>query len=95
MNRLGISWKGELGFRSSFHYQGIFIVLTAPGIFLPLDPLGVHWTFIYRELAADNSIWRITSWHKNMRQMQVTGQYGGRGRPVRASFSVSESLLLL
>jgi hypothetical protein len=30
---------------------------------------------VYRELAADNSIWRITSWHKNMRQMQVGGKF--------------------
>jgi hypothetical protein len=79
MKRLGIPWKGELGFRSSFRYQGIFIVLTAPGIFLPLDPLGVHWRFIYHELAADNSTWRITSWHKNMRQMQVGGKLDETG----------------
>ena len=79
MNRLGISWKGVLGFRSSFYYQGIFIVLTAPGILLPMDPLAVHWSFVYRELAADNSIWRITSWHKNMRQMQVGGKLDETG----------------
>jgi len=79
MKRLGIPWKGELGFRSSFRYQGIFIVLTAPGIFLPLDPLGVHWSFIYHELAADNSTWRITSWHKNMSQMQVGGKLDETG----------------
>ena len=71
MIRLGIPWKGELGYRSSFYYQGIFIVLTAPGVILPLDVLGVHTTFIRRELAADNSTWRIASWHKNMRRMQV------------------------
>src|SRR5688572_4982351 len=30
MRRLGIPWKGELGFRSSFYYEGVFIVSTAP-----------------------------------------------------------------
>ena len=74
MNRLGIPWKGELGFRSSFSYQGLFIILAAPGIVLPLDLLGTHRTFITRELAADHSMWRIASWHKNMRQMQVGGK---------------------
>lgn len=77
MRRLGIPWKGELGFRSSFYYEGIFIVATAPGVFRPMDLLGAHWRFIHRELAADNSIWRITTWHKNMRQMQVGGRPGG------------------
>src|SRR5688572_28228852 len=79
MVRLGIPWKGALGFRSSFTYQGIFIVLTAPGIFIPLDLLGIHTSFIRQELAANQSIWRITSWHKNMRQMQVGGKTSETG----------------
>jgi hypothetical protein len=66
MNRLGIPWDGDLGVRSSFHYRGIFIVLTAPGT------IGTgHDTYIRDQLASDNSIWRISSWHKNMRMMQV------------------------
>jgi hypothetical protein len=79
MRRLGIPWKGELGFRSSFSYRGIFIVLTGPGVLLPLDPVGVHWNFLRRELAADRSIWRIASWHKNMRRMQVGGKVDETG----------------
>lgn len=69
MGRLGIPWDGELGVRSSFRYQGIFFVLTAPGI------LGTaHDLYIRDRLAADNSIWRISSWHKNMHLMQVGGK---------------------
>jgi hypothetical protein len=69
MNRLGIPWNGELGVRSSFHYRGIFIVLTAPGT------LGTgHELYIRDQLATDNSIWRISSWHKNMHLMQVGGK---------------------
>ena len=66
MNRLGITWDGDLGVRSSFHYNGFFILLTAPGT------LGTgHDTYIRDQLASDDSIWRISSWHKNMRLMQV------------------------
>jgi hypothetical protein len=71
MERLGIPWNGELGVRSSFHYQGIFIVLTAPGIFVPLDLFHVYEDYVEERLSADDSTWRIASWHKNMRQMQV------------------------
>jgi len=69
MNRLGIAWDGDLGVRSSFSYRGIFIVQTAPGTF-GTD----HDLYIRDRLAADNSIWRISSWHKNMRLMQVGGK---------------------
>src|SRR5215210_1975949 len=30
--RLGISWSGRLGVRSTFYYKGVFFVITAPGI---------------------------------------------------------------
>ena len=66
MNRLGITWEGDLGVRSSLHYEGIFIVLTAPGSFSTNHDL-----YIRDQLAVDNSIWRISCWHKNMRLMQV------------------------
>jgi hypothetical protein len=69
MNRLGIPWEGDLGVRSSFYYEGLFLVLTAPGVF------GTnHDTYIRDQLASDDSIWRISSWHKNMRLMQVGGK---------------------
>ena len=69
MNRLGIPWDGDLGIQSSFSYGGIFIVQTAPGI------LGTnHDLYIRDRLSMDNSIWRICSWHKNMRLMQVGGK---------------------
>jgi hypothetical protein len=74
MNRLGIPWDGDLGVRSSFHYRGIFIVLTAPGT------IGTgHDLYIRDKLAADNSIWRISSWHKNMQLMQVGGKSNETG----------------
>ncbi|MCI0695695.1 discoidin domain-containing protein [candidate division KSB1 bacterium] len=66
MNRLGITWNGDLGVQSSFKYNGIFFVLTAP------DVTGSgHDIYIREVLAADSSVWSISSWHKNMRLMQV------------------------
>ncbi|MGH7494502.1 MAG: metallophosphoesterase [bacterium] len=69
MNRLGIAWEGDLGVQSTIKYKGIFIVLVGPGT------MGSgHDAYIREKLAADNSIWSICSWHKNMRAMQVGGK---------------------
>jgi hypothetical protein len=69
MNRLGVTWDGDLGVKSSFIYKDIFFLLTAP------DLLGSgHDIYIRDKLAADRSIWRISSWHKNMKAMQVGGK---------------------
>jgi len=74
MNRLGITWDGDLGVQSSFIYKSIFFVLTAPGV------IGSgHAEYIRDRLAEDNSIWRISSWHKNMRRMQVGGKSNDTG----------------
>jgi hypothetical protein len=69
-NRLGISWTGRLGVRSSFHYKGVFFVLTAPGIGSGFDD-GASDLYVRDQLASDNSVWSVCSWHKNMRLMQV------------------------
>jgi hypothetical protein len=69
LNRLGISWDGDLGTKSSLSYKGIFMVLVAPDVFG-----SGHADYIRQQLAEDNSIWRICSWHKNMEAMQVGGK---------------------
>lgn len=71
--RLGISWTGRLGVRSTFHYNGLFFVLTAPGIASGFDQGGSD-LYIRDSLAADNSVWSVCSWHKNQRLMQVGGK---------------------
>lgn len=68
--RLGITWTGQLGVKSNFYYQGIFFVLTAPGIESGFDD-GSSPVYIRDQLAADRSLWSICSWHKNMTLMQV------------------------
>jgi hypothetical protein len=71
--RLGITWGGRLGVRSSFHYKGVFFVLTAPGIGSGFDD-GASDLYVRDQLATDNSVWSVCSWHKNQRLMQVGGK---------------------
>ncbi|HJR08111.1 MAG TPA: metallophosphoesterase [Pyrinomonadaceae bacterium] len=76
-NRLGVTWEGDLGVQSSFHYKGIFFVLTAPGL-AGFDS-GASDLYIRDRLAADRSLWSISSWHTNMRLMQVGGKLDETG----------------
>jgi uncharacterized protein (TIGR03437 family) len=71
--RLGISWSGDLGVQSSFHYKGLFFVMTAPGIAGGYDH-GNNDIYIRDQLAADTSAWSICSWHKNQTLMQAGGK---------------------
>ena len=82
MNRLGIPWTGQLGVSSSFTYQGIFFVASAP------SELGVSTTaagnHIRNSLAGNDAVWSIAYWHKNQTLMQI----GGKGN--EAGWSVYE-----
>ena len=79
MDCMGIPWDGDLGVRSSHAWQGIRFVLTAPAIFTNNDGDAVHAPYIRDQLAADESIWRITTWHKLMKAMQVGGKSDATG----------------
>ncbi|MCB0167198.1 MAG: metallophosphoesterase [Anaerolineae bacterium] len=57
---------GDLGINSACHYQGLFFILSGVGT-LGSD----HVSYLQEQLAADNSLWRICSWHKNQSAMQV------------------------
>ena len=72
-NRLGITWSGDLGVQSTFHYQGLFFVITSPGITNGFDS-GNSDIYIRDQLAVDNSVWSICGWHKDMKLMQVGGK---------------------
>jgi hypothetical protein len=77
LTRQGIPWSGTLGVRSSLRYRGLFILMTAPGVW---TPLGLFFDdYIRDELAADDSIWRISSWHKNQTRMQVGNKANATG----------------
>lgn len=69
LNRLGISWEGDLGVKSTIKYKGIFMVFVGPG-----TKGSGYDAYIREQLAADHLIWSICSWHKNMRDMQVGGK---------------------
>lgn len=69
LNRLGITWEGDLGVKSALQFQGLFIILAGP------DVIGTgHDIYIRDKLAVNKSIWSICSWHKNMKAMQVGGK---------------------
>lgn len=76
-NRLGIAWEGQLGVTSSFYYKGIFFVMSAPDEFgITSTSAGNH---IREELAKDESVWRISLWHKNQTLMQIGGKSNEAG----------------
>ena len=56
---------GELGINSVCVYKGLSIVLSGAG-----TSGENHAEYIWEAFATDNHIWRICSWHKNMRKMQ-------------------------
>jgi hypothetical protein len=69
LKRMGVEVDGVAGERCSFRYQGIFFVITSPGL------IGTgHAQFIRDRLAADSTPWRISAWHVNQRLMQVGGK---------------------
>ncbi|MCK6561597.1 discoidin domain-containing protein [bacterium] len=88
LNRAGITWSGDLGVKSSLNFQGLFILLVAPGI----RGTG-HDVFIREQLAADNSIWSICSWHKNMHALQVCEKPNGTGYGVYEEARLGGSLI--
>ncbi|MEX0273330.1 MAG: IPT/TIG domain-containing protein [Flavobacteriaceae bacterium] len=70
--RLGLPWKGQLGVLSSFSFQGIFFVTSAPDEFgIGTKQAGEH---IANELKGSNAIWNISLWHKNQHLMQIGGK---------------------
>jgi predicted phosphodiesterase len=65
MNRIGVSWSGELGVKSYLTYNGILILLTGPG-----TSGSGHSTYIHDVLAQSPEIWRVSSFHKCQHLMQ-------------------------
>ncbi|MFH1358200.1 MAG: metallophosphoesterase, partial [bacterium] len=56
----GAVCEGDLGYMSSCTYQNIFFILSGVG---SLGEDDEHADYIEAELAQDDSIWRICSWH--------------------------------
>ena len=65
----GAGCTGDLGVNSACSYKGIFFLLSGIGT------LGSnHIEYIRNELKKSNAVWKICSWHKNQRLMQVGGK---------------------
>ena len=65
---------GDLGVKSRCRYQGLSFILSGVGT----KDIG-HEAYIRNELAQTTAIWRICSWHKNQRKMQIGGKDDGTG----------------
>ena len=65
LNRIGVSWSGDLGVKSYLTYKGMLILLTGPG-----TSGSGHSTYIHDVLAQSPDIWRISSYHKCQHLMQ-------------------------
>jgi len=67
LNRVkGAVCTGNLGVKSACTYKGLFFILSGVG-----TKGFAHHMFIRDKLSSNNFIWRICSWHKNQRLMQV------------------------
>lgn len=77
LKRLGIKYEGDPGVRFSLTYKTLFFVFSAPGL-LGTDPV-LDASFIRDQFAASKAPWRISSWHKNQRDMQAGGKRNGTG----------------
>ncbi len=79
---------GGIGVKQSCTYNGLFFVLSGVGT-LGSD----HATYIQNEMAQDNSIWRICSWHKNMKAMQVGGKSDSTGWEVYEECRIAGAII--
>jgi hypothetical protein len=79
----------ELGVTSACTYRGLFFLLSGVGTRGSID----HTGFLEEALAADDSIWRVCSWHVNRADFQV----GSRGdeAPLGAYEACSEGRALI
>lgn len=66
----GARCEGDLAVKSACTFKGLFFVLSGVGLKEMGSPAG-HAEYIEERLAASSAIWRICSWHKNQRAMQV------------------------
>jgi hypothetical protein len=74
INRLNVDCTGDIGVKSSCLYNGLFFILSGVG-----TTGSGHETYIRDELSKDKSIWKICTWHKTMRDMQVGGKGDSTG----------------
>ena len=65
---------GEIGVKASCTFRGLFFILSGAG-----TKGSDHERYIANELATTTHRWRICTWHKNMKAMQVGGKTDDTG----------------
>ncbi|MDJ0956658.1 MAG: metallophosphoesterase [Arenicellales bacterium] len=65
---IGVECTGNYGQNSACTYQGLFFILSAGG---ETQAQSENAQYIREQLAADNSIWRVCSWHRNQKTLQI------------------------
>ena len=68
-NNLDITCVGNLGIKSTCNYKGLFFVLSGVG-----EIGDNHDSYINHALKNNDSIWKICTWHKNQKEMQIGGK---------------------
>lgn len=70
----GATCSGDLGVQSACTFRGLFFILSGAGT-IPDEPDDPdHIAYLRDQLARTDAVWRICSWHKNQRLMQVGGK---------------------
>ena len=71
----GAKCSGDIGVMSACSYKGLFFILSGAGT-MPKNSSNDsnHVAYIADQLANTDAGWRICSWHKNQRKMQVGGK---------------------
>jgi predicted phosphodiesterase len=80
MNCAGVPWHGSAGDQFAFTYQGVYFVLTTPGLLGGGDA-----DYVADRLASPESqaaAWRVSGWHVLMRNLQIGGKGDESGWPV-------------
>ena len=72
----GATCNGDLGIKSVCRYQGLFFILSGVGL---KGLAHEHVAYMEEQLAQDNSIWRICSWHLNQTAMQLGDKNNATG----------------
>jgi hypothetical protein len=67
----GASCVGDLGVQSACTFRGLFFLLSGVGTIPKRPDYPSHVAFIREQLAQNTSIWRVCSWHKNQRMIQL------------------------
>ena len=65
---VGAECTGDYGQNSACAYRGLYFILSAGG---ETGTRSENTQYIEDQLAADNSIWRVCSWHRNQKTMQI------------------------